>query len=842
MKRVTILACLAAVALGMNAKPLTPRQALERISSGHQLPASPDLLMEKPSHTQYSVEGVPTVYVFNSSDGNGFRILSADDVASPVLGYSDSGTIDAEAIDPIFKSWLEELSAQIASASGNGGNSLTTYTSSYGELAEIPPMVRTHWHQQAPYNGKSPEVRGNDGEMQRCSTGSAAVAMAQLMNYFKYPQVSNGQASYEWTVGWMPEAGVWDKRQLELDLSTLSYDWGAMLDSYGRGTYTDRQADAVATLMQAAGYAVGTQYSSFISGPDLSSCMSISRILRENFGFDGTTRLLRRSQYTSGEWGRMIYDNLKEVGPVVMVKGGGNPWAFICDGYDGDGYFHINWGCGGSYDGYYLMEALNPFSDGHLIDAVQGTLYGLAAVFGAKPSAGTPYAPAPAYLLTSQNVTISVNNNNNRWLSFQVGYVTNFTDGPVRLGGGVIVEPQGDTPGESMVLPALIQGEMELRLSTGASTRHVGPDWGRAMNKLPDGRYKVTYAVRDLNKEDSPYVPISAGRGGINHGYLNIREGSASVENVAVTPDSRELKVIDVAPLSPLRAGRKCKFRVRLRNDHDEELAKSLYIKLRDPHFKDPVEREYYGYTGLPAVYTVPANTEKDFDIVCEFYGNLYSDRQRLPDTFILLMMEDDRELDWRGSVTYGDSRGKAPLSDGTLKINDCQCVDETVVGETVPVYQVPAERFSATADYKVGSGYFDGVLSFSVYRHNQEVPEVLDPVAVGLYREQQFMDGDTDGTVTGILDFDGCSPDEVYVLAANYTQSTNPWSMDDEGGEVAKVHFRILSSGIGDIIGETGEQPVSYYSLQGIRILNPEKGQTVIRRQGAESRKVIFR
>lgn len=39
-------------------------------------------------------------------------------------------------------------------------------------------------------------------------------------------------------------------------------------------------------------------------------------------------------------------------------SGGGH--AFVCDGADGNGLYHINWGWNGYQDGYFDITILNP--------------------------------------------------------------------------------------------------------------------------------------------------------------------------------------------------------------------------------------------------------------------------------------------------------------------------------------------------------------------------------------------------------------------------------------------------------------------------------------------------
>lgn len=58
-----------------------------------------------------------------------------------------------------------------------------------------------------------------------------------------------------------------------------------------------------------------------------------------------------------------IYNELLQGRPVMVAgwttSGGGH--TFVIDGYDAtNDLYHVNWGWGGSYDGWFAMSALNP--------------------------------------------------------------------------------------------------------------------------------------------------------------------------------------------------------------------------------------------------------------------------------------------------------------------------------------------------------------------------------------------------------------------------------------------------------------------------------------------------
>ena len=83
--------------------------------------------------------------------------------------------------------------------------------------------------------------------------------------------------------------------------------------------------------------------------------------LKNNFGYDGNIQHLFRNNYSNEAWESMIYRELAERRPVLYAgTSSGGAHAFVCDGYDGNGLFHINWGWGGMCNGYFKLSVLNP--------------------------------------------------------------------------------------------------------------------------------------------------------------------------------------------------------------------------------------------------------------------------------------------------------------------------------------------------------------------------------------------------------------------------------------------------------------------------------------------------
>lgn len=334
------------------AAPLTPEEALERVREAGSVAIStrshsnPELKMTIDDKNGYSA-----VYVFEN-DNNGFLIVSADDSATPLLGYSDTGSFDPDNVPPALQYWLGEYTRQIEHIKNENHVFSSTRASKLpSDWAPITPMVKTKWNQNAPFNNLCPEMTNSNGE--KAATGCVATAMAQVMKYFNYP--TKGQNS----IGFHCQTQTVNE-DLYLNFSEVTFDWANMLDSYN-GNYTPDQANAVATLMKAAGYSVKMMYSNE-SG---AYSHDIAGALYNYFGYDQGVSTQYRDMYSYSDWAEMIYNNLKNCGPVIYngaSDSGGH--SFVLDGYSKDGYFHFNWGWGGLSDGYFLLDALDPRSLG----------------------------------------------------------------------------------------------------------------------------------------------------------------------------------------------------------------------------------------------------------------------------------------------------------------------------------------------------------------------------------------------------------------------------------------------------------------------------------------------
>ena len=265
-------------------------------------------------------------YIFNVEDG-GFVIVSGDDRMPDILGYSDKGNVDMQNI-PCNMEWLMSCYAHTLDSLDAYGITKKMSPRRTSNFATIEPLVTTTWGQHAPYNKYCPEI---DGE--KCPTGCVATAMAQIINYKKWPQ---GQTT---TVdGYTTYSGI-NMPALE----PTSFDWENMTD------------DDIARLMLYCGQAAKMNY--LLSG---SGAGEPSEALKTVFGYSNSTKSWLIKMFEADHLEQTVYDELVEDRPVFYTgysDSMGEGHAFIVDGYK-DGMFHINWGWDGDADGYFIITGL----------------------------------------------------------------------------------------------------------------------------------------------------------------------------------------------------------------------------------------------------------------------------------------------------------------------------------------------------------------------------------------------------------------------------------------------------------------------------------------------------
>ena len=351
----------------------------KQVAIGGQKRAPQKLSLEEVTVSQYDGK----LFVFNTASG-GFVVVSANDVAYPILGYSDENSLKAENIPSNVKAWLDLYAKEIQMAVDSGvvqsEDVMKAWSNveSYSNAAVIvSPLILTRWNQSPLYNNLCPM---DNAKNERTVTGCVATAMAQVLKYWDYPVTGNGDYSYNHTLGTQ-----------FADFGVTTYDWANMPLEL-TATSTDAQVAAVAQLMYHCGVSVEMDYG--VSSTGGSGAFTISSksnsthcaeyALREYWGYKPTLQGLQKAKYSDADWKKMLKDDLKAGRPIIYSGYGDGGHCFVCDGYNEDEYFHFNWGWGGMYDGYFLLNALAPGSGG--IGSGGGTYNNdQQAIFGVEP-------------------------------------------------------------------------------------------------------------------------------------------------------------------------------------------------------------------------------------------------------------------------------------------------------------------------------------------------------------------------------------------------------------------------------------------------------------------------
>ncbi len=306
-------------------------------------------------------------YVFGGE--NCFVIVSADDCVKPILGYSDENPFGTDAMPENVYGWLkdydEEIDYVVKSEFRANEEILKEWNAlktgavpSIKSVIAVQPLVSAHWYQGSPCNELCPASSSG-----RAIVGCVATAMAQVMHHWKFPDFgSDSYSYYHATFG-----------TVSADFGVTTYDWNNMPDRIYSNS-SDAQRTAVATLMYHCGVSVNMDYGVSGSGSQTSS---IASSLVGFFGYDENIRYVEKKNFTNDNWISLLKSELNAGRPMcysAQDENGNGGHAFVCDGYDENDKFHINWGWNSS-DGYFQMGALNPSSSHYNKD--QGAVIGI---------------------------------------------------------------------------------------------------------------------------------------------------------------------------------------------------------------------------------------------------------------------------------------------------------------------------------------------------------------------------------------------------------------------------------------------------------------------------------
>ncbi len=474
-------------------------------------------------------------YVFGAARGTGWVVVAGDDVVSPILAYSKDNVFP-QVISPEFQTVLDSYAQLVQKTRENAANIYTAPVLAPDDVVE-PLLAKIRWSQFAPYNWYSPmRWSPKDNVEKHAPTGCVATAVAQVMRYYAWPPKGHGKVKHL------------DK---EIDFATEApYNWKAMIGDYTAQAYTQEQGNAVARLMRDVGYASRMKFQ-----VDESSTTPhyAFEALRRNFYYAKTLRHYITDEHSTVEWQRLLIDELKAGRPVPM--GGmtivNTAHEFVCDGYDGQGYFHLNWGWGGQSDGYFLLQSVGTGDGGS-----NGMLYNFAGsmIIGMQPLVNAPEAKELKEVYCDRNLKIElgrfpkskqllciVEGMYNRAFSPIVG---NYAVVLMQHDGQQVLQAHTSTPPILMKSNKRIFGEQTVALN---------------LKDLPVGKYTLHAAIYETATKD--YIVA-------NRRWNEKRIFAVEVTEDALIVSEEEMKpklTISVTP-SEVRPGRIATFRLTVKN------------------------------------------------------------------------------------------------------------------------------------------------------------------------------------------------------------------------------------------------------------------------------------
>ena len=304
----------------------------------------------------------PAFYIVNV-DGGAFVLVSADDIAHQVLGYSLSSTWPVSKDGSVdlpeqIKGFFDDLAAQMEAAIETEPNrapesdwtssrSLAPTRSNPSLPDSVGPLLTTTWDQGQYYNALCPEDA--DGPGGHAYAGCVATAMAQIINYWGPLIKGHGTHSYETNYG-----------TLSINFEGSNYNFEIMPDALTDETPVE-QVNSVAKLINDCGVAVNMDFNAIESRAQINN---VYAAFINFFNCSSNLGFSVRALYSDKDWKHMIRSNIGSHKPILYSSSNGFAGhSFILDGYNSNDYYHFNFGWSGFGDGWYKLTAINPSND-----------------------------------------------------------------------------------------------------------------------------------------------------------------------------------------------------------------------------------------------------------------------------------------------------------------------------------------------------------------------------------------------------------------------------------------------------------------------------------------------
>ncbi len=326
------------------------------IENAKQFLKSQEFNSQVSSNHSFKSKGITCYYVFNFEYG-GFVIISANKSIQPVLAFSPVNNCPEINKSPQFEWWMQGYTQQIINAVKSkavNDKAIVEWNRLLDNNYSLPvtkkalgvePLIHTTWDQSPYYNGMCPVYSEASGG--RCVTGCVATCLGQIMAYFRHPEKGVGEYSY------VDE----NYGEQSVNFTEQTYNWDQMPSSLSRNN------EEIAKLLYHIGVSVDMHY-----GPDGSGMTNHKGAftLKTYFDYTDSTQYLFRDSIDI-DWPGMLISSLDRNIPLYYAGWTDTNFvmghAFVCDGYTDSTFFHMNWGWGGSSDGYFNIDHLTPGSN-----------------------------------------------------------------------------------------------------------------------------------------------------------------------------------------------------------------------------------------------------------------------------------------------------------------------------------------------------------------------------------------------------------------------------------------------------------------------------------------------
>ena len=321
----------------------------------------------------------PLIYIFNL-DPTGFVIVSSENKTLPYLAYSFESQFKLDNMPTNLSSLIDLYKTEImncrlsntprSSEIESMWNNYLSDTIDRNENRNVNPLLDAEFDQSGSWNNIVQSEIGFNAPV-----GCVAVAMSQVMHYWKHPYTGEGANSYS-------DNGIF----LEADFSQTYYDFDNM--------HATQAGTASQLLLFHTGVSVNMDYDNSGSGAWVfGSYPSTEYAMEEYFKYSNSIYHMYKTSSNEDMFRDAIKTELDNNKPVIMVGygsgyGGGHAWNI--DGYQGNN-LHCNWGWGGWSNGYYNLTSMGGFPDdqGALLNIIPRNIFNPIALFTYETDAST---------------------------------------------------------------------------------------------------------------------------------------------------------------------------------------------------------------------------------------------------------------------------------------------------------------------------------------------------------------------------------------------------------------------------------------------------------------------